>query len=437
MSMRRDREDGYTSRGETNGQSPTIRDALHYVSAVRNTFHDDIGKYETFLEVMKDFRAQRDDHNGVIKRIKVLFNGHNDLILGFNTFLPKKYTITFPLEEEKPKTRVGFQDAFSFVTKIKARFSSDEHAYKRFLDIMEMYRKERKSIIDVYEEVTILFKGHDDLLVEFLNFLPNCAAISDMLPRHSDKVENCDEKLVVFSGGNSTGSRNGQSPTIRDALHYVSAVRNTFHDDIGKYETFLEVMKDFRAQRDDHNGVIKRIKVLFNGHNDLILGFNTFLPKKYTITFPLEEEKPKTRVGFQDAFSFVTKIKARFSSDEHAYKRFLDIMEMYRKERKSIIDVYEEVTILFKGHDDLLVEFLNFLPNCAAISDMLPRHSDKWSSEFKPESLAKEGQGGYLNVAENGRIQDHQSGQDGGRDTDRADKTASSVSQIIASFQRM
>ncbi|KAH0849555.1 hypothetical protein HID58_096291 [Brassica napus] len=227
-------------------------------------------------------------------------------------------------------------------------------------------------------------------------------------------------------GYTSRGETNGQSPTIRDALHYVSAVRNTFHDDIGKYETFLEVMKDFRAQRDDHNG--------------------------YTITFPLEEEKPKTRVGFQDAFSFVTKIKARFSSDEHAYKRFLDIMEMYRKERKSIIDVYEEVTILFKGHDDLLVEFLNFLPNCAAISDMLPRHSDKvencdeklvvflwWYSDglLHSNSLAKEGQGGYLNVAENGPIQDHQSCQDGGRDTDRADKTASSVSQIIASFQRM
>ncbi|CAF2096990.1 unnamed protein product [Brassica napus] len=278
--MRRDREDGYTSRGETNGQSPTIRDALHYVSAVRNTFHDDIGKYETFLEVMKDFKAQRDDHNGVIKRIKVLFNGHNDLILGFNTFLPKKYTITLPLEEEKPKTRVGFQDAFGFVTKIKARFSSDEHAYKRFLDIMEMYRKERKSIIDVYEEVTILFKGHDDLLVEFLNFLPNCAAISDMLPRHSDKVENCDEKLVVFSGGNFTGS----------SLVFVN-------------------------------------------------GFSGPLSLNLVLTFA--------------------------------------------------------------------------------------------------ESLAKEGQGGYLNVAENGRIQDHQSGQDGGRDTDRADKTASSVSQIIASFQRM
>lgn len=61
----------------------------------------------------------RDDHNGVIKRIKVLFNGHNDLILGFNTFLPNEYTITLPLEEEKPKSGVGFQDAFGFVTKIK------------------------------------------------------------------------------------------------------------------------------------------------------------------------------------------------------------------------------------------------------------------------------------------------------------------------------
>ncbi|CAN6933583.1 unnamed protein product [Brassica oleracea] len=246
----------------------------------------------------------------------------------------------------------------------------------------------------------------------------------------------------------SRGEINGQSPTIRDALHYVSAVRNTFHYDIGKYETFLEVMNDFKAQRDDHNGVIKRIKVLFNGHNDLILGFNTFLPKEYTITLPLEEEKPKSGLGFQDAFGFVTKIKARFSSDEHAYKRFLDILKMYRKEGKSIIDVYEEVTILFKGHEDLLVEFLNFLPNCAAISDMLPRHSDKVENGDEKlvvfsggnstgKSLAKEDQGGYLNVAENGRIQDHQSGQDGGRDTDRADKTASSVSQIIASFQRM
>lgn len=50
----------------------------------------------------------RDDYNGVIKRIKVLFNGYNDLILGFNIFLFKKYIIIFLLEEEKLKIRVGF-----------------------------------------------------------------------------------------------------------------------------------------------------------------------------------------------------------------------------------------------------------------------------------------------------------------------------------------
>lgn len=36
---------------------------------------------------------------------------------------------------------------------LQTRFGEDEHAYKRFLDILNMYRKERKSISDVYKEV--------------------------------------------------------------------------------------------------------------------------------------------------------------------------------------------------------------------------------------------------------------------------------------------
>uniref|UniRef100_A0A151UEN3 Paired amphipathic helix protein Sin3 n=2 Tax=Cajanus cajan TaxID=3821 RepID=A0A151UEN3_CAJCA len=47
-----------------------------------------------FLGIMKDFKARRIDTNGVIERVKGLFKGHNNLILGFNTFLPKGYEIT-------------------------------------------------------------------------------------------------------------------------------------------------------------------------------------------------------------------------------------------------------------------------------------------------------------------------------------------------------
>lgn len=63
----------------------------------------------------------RVDTAGVIQRVKDLFKGHRDLILGFNTFLPKGYEITLPLDDEQPphKKPVEFEEAISFVNKIK------------------------------------------------------------------------------------------------------------------------------------------------------------------------------------------------------------------------------------------------------------------------------------------------------------------------------
>ncbi|KAF3566921.1 hypothetical protein DY000_02012915 [Brassica cretica] len=185
--MKRVREEVYvergghavSSRGETNGKPLTIGgggntgglttgDALSYLKAVKDMFQDKKDKYDTFLEVMKDFKAQRVDTSGVIARVRVLFKGYDDLLLGFNTFLPKGYKITLP-----EKKTVDFGEAIEFVNKIKARFGSDDRAYKKFLDILNMYRKESKSISDVYQEVTLLFQDHEDLLAEFAHFLPD------------------------------------------------------------------------------------------------------------------------------------------------------------------------------------------------------------------------------------------------------------------------
>ncbi|KAF3599601.1 hypothetical protein F2Q69_00039334, partial [Brassica cretica] len=89
----------------------------------------------------------RIDTRGVIARVKELFKGHNHLIYGFNTFLPKEFEITLIEEDEAPpKTTVEFEEAINFVNKIK---------------------------------VSILFEGHSDLLEEFTRFLPAS------LPSHS------------------------------------------------------------------------------------------------------------------------------------------------------------------------------------------------------------------------------------------------------------
>ncbi|BFI09258.1 paired amphipathic helix protein Sin3a [Marchantia polymorpha subsp. ruderalis] len=172
--------------------------------------------------------------------------------------------------------------------------------------------------------------------------------------------------------------------TTDDALAYLKAVKDMFKDDKDKYDEFLEVMKDFKAQRIDTAGVIIRVKDLFKGHRELILGFNTFLPKGYEITIAeevLEPPPPKPQkqpVEFDQAINYVNKIKTRFSTDEHVYKAFLEILNMYRKGNKSISEVYQEVATLFSEHADLLEEFTYFLPDSsgAPVGPLRPTHSN-------------------------------------------------------------
>ena len=69
------------------------------------------------------FTVCRIETAGVIARVKELFKGHRNLILGFNTFLPKGYEIILPPEEETPpvKKPVEFEEAIKFVNKIKVK----------------------------------------------------------------------------------------------------------------------------------------------------------------------------------------------------------------------------------------------------------------------------------------------------------------------------
>jgi paired amphipathic helix protein Sin3a len=145
----------------------------------------------------------------------------------------------------------------------------------------------------------------------------------------------------------SAAAAANQKLTTNDALDYLKNVKDKFKDKRDKYEEFLEVMRDFKSERlvpgarpapldgcpiryvsrlfhivkhnisnrydcdanigcrIDTNGVIIRVKTLFNGYPELILGFNAFLPKGYAIKLQ-EEKKP---VDFVEAINFVNKIK--------------------------------------------------------------------------------------------------------------------------------
>ncbi|XP_010936782.1 paired amphipathic helix protein Sin3-like 3 isoform X2 [Elaeis guineensis] len=77
--------------------------------------------------------------------------------------------------------------------------------------------------------------------------------------------------------------------TTDDALNYLQLVKDAFYDEPAKYETFLDIMKEFRSHRIDTATVATRVKHLFSGHPELIQGFNFFLPTEHQIPIYVRE----------------------------------------------------------------------------------------------------------------------------------------------------
>ncbi|KAB1259118.1 Paired amphipathic helix protein Sin3b [Camelus dromedarius] len=196
---------------------------------------------------------------------------------------------------------------------------------------------------------------------------------------------------------------------VEDALTYLDQVKIRFGSDPATYNGFLEIMKEFKSQSIDTPGVIRRVSQLFHEHPDLIVGFNAFLPLGYRIDIPkngklniqsplsnqenshnhsdcaenfkqqmlYKEDKPQVplesdSVEFNNAISYVNKIKTRFLDHPEIYRSFLEILHTYQKEQLSTKgrpfrgmseeEVFTEVANLFRGQEDLLSEFGQFLP---------------------------------------------------------------------------
>ncbi|XP_058193253.1 trans-Golgi network-localized SYP41-interacting protein 1-like isoform X2 [Rhododendron vialii] len=193
--------------------------------------------------------------------------------------------------------------------------------------------------------------------------------LASQLESLSDKID--DDTEVPFANSGQAQMMGGASRpklTTNDIVAYLKAVEDIFQDNKQKYNDFLHVMKDFNTNRIDRTGVIERVKELFRGHRDLLLGFNIFLPKGYEITLSMEDDPlpAKKPVEFKELINFVYKIKTRFQGDDHVYKSFLDILNLHQKENKSITELNKVVTQLLRDHPDLLVEFTHFLPDSSA-----------------------------------------------------------------------
>ncbi|KAF3519879.1 hypothetical protein DY000_02063518 [Brassica cretica] len=357
--------------GGGSAQKLTTNDALAYLKAVKDKFQDKREKYDEFLEVMKDFKAQRVDTSGVILRVKELFKGNRELILGFNTFLPKGFEITLLPEEDDqppPKKPVEFEEAISFVNKIKTRFQGDDRVYKSFLDILNMYRKENKSITEVYQEVAILFRDHHDLLVEFTHFLPDTSGTAST---------NIDPAKMSVRDRGSIKSL----PTMRDSdkKDRINDLK-TEHMDIDHERSLLKESKEDVRRIDKKNDYMDGRDMKGDGMDSqkeqFLLG-----KKKLTlrdndspgISNQARERGDKFRgdiatsstyddKGHVQELAFVDRVKAKLKTSE--YQEFLRCLNLFSKEIISQPELQSLVGDLIGVYPDLIEAFRVFLVQC-------------------------------------------------------------------------
>ncbi|GAA0165695.1 chromatin/chromatin-binding, or -regulatory protein [Lithospermum erythrorhizon] len=427
--MKRLRDDGYannpqfkrpfgSSRGDSYGQSQvpvgggatggggaggstqklTTKDALTYLKEVKEMFSDEREKYDMFLDVMKNFKAQRIDTSGVIARVKDLFKGHRDLILGFNTFLPKGCEITLTDEEEDPpKKTVEFEEAISFVNKIKTRFQNDDHVYKSFLDILNMYRKEHKGITEVYQEVATLFEDHLDLLDEFTRFLPDNSATTSAshtaFGRHP--FHRYDERSSAVAAAirqPHIDKRRRDRISSPYAERDLSVERPDMDDD----KTMMKLHKE-QKKRVEREGRERRQRDQDyrepEGETNGDVSMNRLAEKRRaarkneevggSANLASSEDKDSLRSMYSRELAFCDKVKDRLHSYED-YQAFLKCLHIYSTEIITRKELQSLVSDLLGKYPDLMEGFNEWLEHCERIDGFL-------SGVMRKKSLWHEG----------------------------------------------
>ena len=322
-----------------------VEDALLYLDEVKRQFGDRPRVYNEFLGIMKNFKSQEVDTPGVIARVSKLFRGYNNLILGFNKFLPNGYKIgisDIELQEEK--------------------FRQED----RERDARERAARERAALA-----------------------VGGGAAVAAGLPPAFGRPGFQQPGL----GGLPPTSYPGQPPAPKAPQPPAIQGRASFQAKPPQAEP--------PAQHPPARPVTK-----FGGPGAGVTSQprpaaqppgsaksqqpSMGAPPQRAASQQRRSAQPPQTVEFDHAISYVTTIKRRFANDPSTYHQFLEILHTYQTEQRGIKDVLEKVAHLFQDHPDLLKEFTFFLPD--AVQDQAKERLHRAAHESEERQAAKRAQ---------------------------------------------
>ncbi|CAH8605591.1 unnamed protein product [Dicrocoelium dendriticum] len=292
-----------------------VEDALSYLDEVKERFAGQGAIYTDFLDVMREFKMQTIGTEVVIRRVRELFEGHPDLIVGFNNFIPQGYRV------DAPPSRMNSILGCSRTTVAAPIIES-------------VSPPKQQSTITEFGASTITlspaFSHHD------------CVNRATVNPPSV-----CVTAPLTDSQSFRTNSNCGPLETSHFAPNAHTLFGSGFQENIPG--------SVFRGSFSASSSVA---------------------PHSVTGTNICQQQQQAQ--SFHHALHYVNKIKNRFQGIPDAYKRFLDILQWYQKEqrhsdavRRKLAEkqVYQDVAKLFDGQEDLLQEFSQFLPESTNVTN--------------------------------------------------------------------
>ncbi|XP_055717139.1 paired amphipathic helix protein Sin3b-like isoform X1 [Salvelinus fontinalis] len=269
-----------------------------------------------------------------------------------NQIQDKAYVVQKQVQQQHFQ-KLKVEDALSYLDQVKIRFGNDPGIYNKFLDIMKEFKSQSIDTPGVINRVSQLFHGHPDLVLGFNAFLPPGYRIE--IPKNgvvflqspfSAQVSPSQGKSIASPAVSATGSSVAEAGSAQSE---AVASPESISSSSGPPEPPSRLSLPLPSRESQSQ------------------------PQSSLVSPPASEPSP---VEFDSAISYVNKIKNRFLDHPEIYRSFLEILHTYQKEQLDVKEsrgrsssgmtedeVFSKVASLFKGQEDLLAEFGQFLPD--------------------------------------------------------------------------
>lgn len=240
-----------------------VEDALLYLDQVKMEFKDRPTIYNEFLAIMKNFKSHQVDTPGVIRRVSKLFRGYNNLILGFNTFLPDGYKISLAdLQRHEAEEQAREQQEAAYG---QASGGPPQGAMRGERAPPPQWSQQPRP----YESSAKPPPPQEPRGPP----PPPAARAPPPPPRAARPPPPPPPPAAAAPAGGQH-----QAVEFDHAISYVTTIKRRFANDPSTYHSFLEILHTYQKEQRGIKEVLEQVAHLFQDHPDLLKEFTFFLP---------------------------------------------------------------------------------------------------------------------------------------------------------------